>query len=60
MKAGRQNDSELNAEIERMIRGIQRRYMGTFLKNIEAEPSESGMSLVFSMAPGYRDCSSIN
>lgn len=55
MKSGRQTDAELNTDIDWMIRGIQRRYTNTFLKNIEAEPSEFGMSLVFSMAPGYRD-----
>ena len=55
MKSGKIEDENVDAEIDRMIRGIRRRYAGNFLSNIEAEPSESGMSLVFTMAPGYRD-----
>ena len=55
MKAGGAVDEKLDAEIDRMIRGIRRRYAGNFLSGLEAEPSKAGMSLVFSMAPGYRD-----
>ena len=55
MKAGGAGDEQLDAEIDRMIRGIRRRYAGNFLSGLEAEPSKAGMSLVFSMAPGYRD-----
>ena len=55
MKAGIAGDEQLDAEIDRMIRGIRRRYAGNFLSGLEAEPSKAGMSLVFSMAPGYRD-----
>lgn len=55
MNVGRSRDEKLDAEIDRMIRGIRRRYAGNFLSRIEAEPSKAGMSLVFSMAPGYRD-----
>ena len=54
MKAGSAGDEQLDADIDRMIRGIRRRYIGNFLSNIEAEPSKFGMSLVFSMAPGCR------
>lgn len=48
-------DNKLIAEIDSMICGIQLRYTGNFLRNIEAELSESGMSKVFTMVLGYRD-----
>ena len=37
MKAGSAVDEKLDAEIDRMIRGIRRRYAGNFLSSIEAE-----------------------
>ncbi len=49
------NDSALLEEIGQMIGGIRRRYSTGILGSLNAEPSKSGMSLVFTMAPGYRD-----
>lgn len=37
-----------------MIAGIQRRCNTGFMKEVSSEPSGAGMSLVFGMAPGYR------
>lgn len=55
MKLQRREDQELIAKIDRMIREINRRYNNTFLVEVDAKEASSGMSLVFSMAPGYRD-----
>ena len=38
-----------------MIAGIQRRCHTGFMKEVQASATESGMSLVFGMAPGYRE-----
>ncbi len=38
-----------------MIQGLNRRCSTSFLKNVNAGAFSAGMSLVFSMAPGYRD-----
>lgn len=48
-------DTAMVRQIDTMIRGIQRRYNAGFMKEVVAVPANSGMSLVFSMAPGYRD-----
>ena len=55
LKLSRDTDFAVITQIDAMIKGIQRRYNTTFLKEVEAVPARSGMSLVFSMAPGYRD-----
>ena len=47
-------DSSILEKIGRMIAGIQRRCNTGFMKEVSSEPSSSGMSLVFGMAPGYR------
>lgn len=54
-KLGRETDLAVINEIDRMVNGIQRRYNTGFLHEVDAAPSNSGMSLVFSMAPGYRE-----
>ena len=41
-------------KIQGMIAGIQRRCNTGFMKDVSSEPSGAGMSLVFGMAPGYR------
>ena len=41
-------------KISRMIVGIQRRCNTGFMKEVSSKPSHSSMSLVFGMAPGYR------
>ncbi len=55
MNLQRVEDVEVIREIDFMIRELDRRCNIGFLANVTAEESSSGMSLVFSMAPGYRD-----
>ena len=55
MKLQRREDQELIAKIDRMVKEINRRCNTTFLAEVDAKEVPSGMSLVFSMAPGYRD-----
>lgn len=47
-------DSAVLDRIRGMIAGIQRRCNTGFMKDVSSEPSGTGMSLVFGMAPGYR------
>lgn len=51
----RDNDAVVVEQIKTMIRGIQARYNAGFFKEVQSVPANSGMSLVFSMAPGYRE-----
>ena len=51
----REPDLPLIRAIDGMIRGIERRCSTGFMREVQALPADSGMSLVFSMAPGYRD-----
>lgn len=55
IKLQRETDAALIAKIDGMIQGITRRCNSGFLADISAHEAFSGMSLVFSMAPGYRD-----
>ena len=55
LKLSRDTDPAMVDTIDAMIKVIRRRYNTGFLKEVEAAPANSGMSLVFSMAPGYRD-----
>lgn len=55
MKLLRREDQELIAKIDRMVNEINCRCNTTFLVDVNAKETSSGMSLVFSMAPGYRD-----
>ena len=48
-------DLAIVEQIDAMVKGIQRRCGTGFFKEVEALPANSSMSLVFSMAPGYRD-----
>ncbi len=43
------------SQIDAMIQGLQRRCNTGFLQIVPAQPSDSGMSLVFGMAPGYQE-----
>lgn len=52
---GREGDDAIIDQLDTMIRGIRRRYNTGFLREVEAVPANSGMSLVFGMAPGYRE-----
>lgn len=62
LEAFRQEYSKLHADAEdgltgqmdAMIHGIRRRLRSGFLRDVEAAPAASGISLVFGMAPGYR------
>ena len=47
-------DQEVLERIHGMVAGIQRRCNTGFMKEVSSEPSGTGMSLVFGMAPGYR------
>ena len=55
LKLQRKEDQEVIKKIDKMIIEINRRCNTTFLSQVEAKEASSGMSLVFSMAPGYRD-----
>ena len=51
----RTEDKAVVNQIDNMIRNLKRRSSASFLANVGAHESSAGMSLVFSMAPGYRD-----
>ena len=51
----RDTDETVIRKIDRMTEEILRRCNSGFMKNVAAMPSDSGMSLVFGMAPGYRE-----
>ena len=55
LKLQRKEDQAVIAKIDGMGKEINRRCNTTFLADVEAKEASSGMSLVFSMAPGYRD-----
>ena len=55
MRLQRETDAAIVEKIDGMIQGINRRCNTGFLTNVGAHEASSGMSLVFSMAPGYRD-----
>ena len=55
LKLQRNEDQEVIKKIDRMIREINRRSDYSFLAEVNAKEASSGMSLVFSLAPGYRD-----
>ena len=51
----RKEDVEVINKIDKMISELNRRCNNSFLAEVASQESSSGMSLVFSMAPGYRD-----
>ena len=55
LKLQLKEDQAVIAKIDGMVRELNRRCNTTFLADVEAKEASSGMSLVFSMAPGYRD-----
>ncbi len=55
MKLARNTDKYVIEQTEAMVRGILRRCNEGFLKEVNATAAKSGMSLVFGMAPGYRE-----
>ena len=55
MRLQRKEDQAVIDKIDFMIKELNRRCNMTFLAKVNAKEASSGMSLVFSMAPGYRD-----
>ncbi len=51
----RAEDKAVITQIDGMIRDLNRRSNASFLAEVGAHEASAGMSLVFSMAPGYRD-----
>lgn len=51
----RETDLEIVEKIDRMIQGIHRRCNRGVLANVNAQETAAGLSLVFSMASGYRE-----
>lgn len=51
----RAEDKAVVNQIDEMIRNLNRRSNASFLADVGPHESSAGMSLVFSMAPGYRD-----
>ncbi len=51
----RAEDKTVVSQLDDMIRNLNRRSNASFLANVGPYESSAGMSLVFSMAPGYRD-----
>lgn len=54
-KLDRAEDAAVLKQIDAMVSGIQRRCNTGFMKDVNATPVRTGMSLVFGMAPGYRE-----
>lgn len=54
-KLGREVQEEIIAKIQRMITSIDQTLNNTFLKEVSLLNTTNLMSLVFTMAPGYRD-----
>lgn len=55
MRLQRKEDQAVIDKIDSMIKELNRRCTTTFLAEVNAKEVSSGMSLVFSMAPGYSD-----
>lgn len=54
-KLQRAQDEEIIKNIDYMVSQLNRRANASFLAEVSPQPQSSSMSLVFSMAPGYRD-----
>lgn len=55
LKLNRETDNEVVKQLDKMINEIKRRCNNSIFKDIKSLAAKSGMSLVFSMAPGYRE-----
>ena len=55
LRLGRTTDEEVIKQIDSMINGINRRINTGFMKEVDSTAAKFGMSLVFGMAPGYRE-----
>ncbi len=51
----REEDKAVTEQIDGMIRKLNQRYNTSFLVEVYGYEANTGMSLVFSMAPGYRE-----
>lgn len=51
----RTSDATIQAKIDGMLQGIRQRLHRGIMEGLVAEPGNSSMSLVFAMAPGYRE-----
>ena len=55
MHLQRETDVAIVVKIDGMIQELNRRCYSGFMSSVSAHETSTGMSLVFSMAPGYRD-----
>ncbi|PWJ70527.1 hypothetical protein B0O40_0369 [Ruminococcaceae bacterium R-25] len=55
LQMSRKSDEERINRINKMCAGIRQRCNAGFMKAVAEAPGDSGMSLVFNMAPGYRN-----
>lgn len=55
MRLSRDTDPTIVDQIGRMVYDIKRRYNSGFFNEVKSVPANFGMSLVFGMAPGYRE-----
>lgn len=55
LKLDRESDQDIIRQIDTMIKGINRRCNTGFMLDVNPIATKSGMSLVFGMAPGYRE-----
>ena len=55
LRLQREEDRAVIDSIDNMVKGIRRRCSASFLAEVGAMEASAGLSLVFSMAPGYRD-----
>lgn len=51
----REKDGAVFTGIDSMVQSLRCRETGTFLQAVESQGSEAGLSLVFALAPGYRE-----
>lgn len=52
---GREENGEVTGRVDSMIERLEQRVQRSFLGNLKEISGGTGMSLVFSMAPGYRE-----
>jgi len=54
LRLSRRDDITVSHQIDDMIKGLNRRSDNSLFTNVNSHESSAGMSLVFSLAPGYR------
>ena len=55
LRLQREEDRAVTDNLDNMVKGIRRRCSASFLAEVSSMETSAGLSLVFSMAPGYRD-----